>query len=106
MSAHRRKAEVTHLERDLRLVTPSGHQQTGLVSNRRTSAAKAAMLAAQMSANPSSTHLKSELIITLTAAIQPIETTPATIAPASAKVLRWRKAVMARVSVSTPVAIT
>jgi hypothetical protein len=43
------------------------------------------MLAAQMSANPSSTHLNSELIMKLTAAIQPIEARPATVAPAA-----WR----------------
>jgi hypothetical protein len=42
------------------------------------------MLAAQVNANKSSTHLKSELIMKLTAAIHPIETKPATMEPATA----------------------
>lgn len=57
-----------------------------------------AMLAAQVSANPNRTHLKSELIMKLTAAIQPIDVTPAITAPRTAHRFRSLNAVTANVS--------
>ena len=64
------------------------------------------MLAAQTSAMASSTHLKSEWIMKLTAAIHPIESPPAIPAPAAATD-RWsRKDVHASVSARPPVAAT
>ncbi len=60
------------------------------------------MLTPQTRAMPSRTHLKSEWIMKLTAAINPIESPPATPAPTAATA-RWsRKDVNAKVSASIP----
>ena len=63
-------------------------------------------LLAQSSAIASKTHLKSESIMKLTAAIHPMEAAPPIKTPSAAPFLYERKAVAANVTVSVPVAST